>query len=176
MRFEPIPLAGAYRIDREPFTDERGWFSRAFSVEDFAPEGLVLHWVQCSSSFNQTKGTLRGLHYQLAPAAEAKLIHCIRGRVFDVMVDIRDDSPTRGQHWSTELSAHDQTLLYIPAGFAHGYQALTDGAEVFYQSSAPYRPDLARGISWDDPTLGIAWPLQPTVMSPRDQRLPRWQP
>lgn len=176
MRFEPLPLPGAYRILREPFPDERGWFSRAFSVDDFAPVGLPTTWAQCAGSFNKVAGTLRGLHYQLAPAEEAKLIHCVRGRVFDVMVDLREGSPTRGQHYSSILEEHDHTLLFIPGGFAHGYQSLTDGAEIFYQMSAPYRPELGRGIRWDDPTLGIPWPLAPTVLSPRDRGLPFWEP
>lgn len=176
MRFEPLPLAGAYRVHREPFLDDRGWFSRAFSVDDFRAAGLPTSWAQCAGSFNTIAGTIRGLHYQLAPAEEDKLIHCVRGQVFDVMVDLRPDSPTRGQHSASILEAHDQILLFVPAGFAHGYQSLTDGAEIFYQMSAPYRPELSRGIRWDDPTLAIDWPLPARALSRRDQDLPFWQP
>ena len=176
MRFVPLPLSGAYEIHREPFPDDRGWFSRAFSAEEFGALGLPTVWAQCAGSLNRVQGTLRGLHYQVESAAEAKLLHCVRGQVFDVMVDLRPGSPTRGQIWHTILQEHDQRLIFIHEGFAHGYQSLTDGAEVFYQMSAPYRPELSGGIRWDDPRLAIPWPLPPTVLSPRDRDLPFWEP
>ena len=172
MRFEALPLQGAFLVHRDPFEDERGYFSRAFSVEEFQAQGLVTTWAQSAGSWNHHRGTLRGLHYQLAPAEEAKLIFCVRGEVFDVMVDLREGSPTRNQWWTTTLTERDHRMVYIPEGFAHGYQSLCDDAEIFYQMSAPYRPELSRGIRWDDPRLGIPWPVPPTVMSDRDRSLP----
>lgn len=176
MRFEPLPLSGAFLVHREPFGDERGWFSRAFTAEEFGPQGLPTAWAQAAGSGNAVAGTLRGLHYQTAPFAEAKLIHCVRGRVFDVMVDLRPGSVTRGRHWATTLEAGDHRMVFVPEGFAHGYQSLTDGAEIFYFMSAPYRPGHQAGIRWDDPTLDIPWPQAPTVLSARDRGLPFWQP
>lgn len=176
MRFEPLPLHGAFLVHRDPFPDDRGWFSRAFTSESFGAQGLPTAWAQAAGSFNARAGTLRGLHYQRAPHAEAKLLHCVRGRIYDVMVDLRPGSPTRGQHWATVLEEHDHRMVFVPTGFAHGYQSLTDAAEIFYFMSAAYRPDHQGGLRWDSPALGISWPLAPTELSPRDRTLPLWEP
>ena len=143
--------------------------ARTFCREEFQARGLACEFVQCSTSFNRHRGTLRGLHFQDAPYAETKLVRCTRGRVFDVAVDLRAGSTTRGRWSATELSAETGRMVYIPAGFAHGFQTLEDDTELFYQISVPYRPEAARCIAWDDPSLAIAWPLADPVLSARDR-------
>lgn len=172
MLFEETSLPGAYVIDLERFEDDRGFFARAFCREEFEDHGLEPDVVQCNLSFNHRAGTLRGLHYQVPPATEAKLVRCIRGAIYDVVVDLRPDSPTYRDHLGVELSADNRRALYVPGMFAHGFQALTDGAEVFYQVSHPYSPDHERGLRHDDPALGIDWPLPVTDLSDKDAGWP----
>jgi dTDP-4-dehydrorhamnose 3,5-epimerase len=174
MRFVETSLPGAFVVEPERRQDERGFFARTWCQEAFAARGLTTVWAQCSTSYNHRRGTLRGLHYQAEPCPETKLVRCTAGAVFDVIVDLRPGSPTYGRWAAVELSAETGRQLYIPAGLAHGFQTLTDGAEVFYQISAPYRPDLQRGTRWDDPALAIAWPACPErIVSPRDRAWPR---
>lgn len=168
MRFVPLPLGGAFVIELEPITDERGFFARTFSAVDFTERGLADRFVQSGIAYNPTCGTLRGMHYQVAPYAEIKLIRCTAGAVWDVIVDLRADSATYRQWASVELSAENRRTLYVPEGLAHGYVTLTDGAELLYQMSAPYDASSARGVRWNDPAFGITWPIRPVVISSRD--------
>jgi dTDP-4-dehydrorhamnose 3,5-epimerase len=172
MRVTESRLPGAFVVELERHEDERGYFARTFCREEFERAGLNSAVEQCSTSFNRRRGTLRGMHFQLAPAAEHKLVRCTRGRIHDVIVDLRPDSPTAYQWLGVELSEENGRALYVPAGFAHGFQTLVRDTEVFYQISEPYRPHLARGIRWDDPTLGIRWPLPNPILSARDRDLP----
>lgn len=173
MIFQEIGLAGAYLIDPEPYRDERGLFARTWSVKEFREHGLVTEFDHCATSFNKLPGTLRGLHYQADEEPETKLIRCTRGRIFDVIVDLRRSSPTYRQWFGTELNQDNRRLVYAPAGFAHGYQSLGPDSEVFYQIAANFRPDLQRGLRWDDPTLAIKWPqARARIMSARDLSLP----
>lgn len=173
MIFRPAGLAGAWIIEPERRHDERGWFARTWCAEDFAAHGLDRRLGQCGTSFNIRAGTLRGLHFQALPAAEAKLIRCTRGKIFDVIVDLRPSSPTWLGWLAAELDPENGRMLYAPAGFAHGFQTMTDGAEVFYQMSVPYQAELSGGVRWDDPDLSIPWPAaRQRVISARDQVLP----
>lgn len=172
MIFLPTPLAGAMIVDVEPHTDERGAFARTFCASEFAQRGLCASFPQSSTSFNHKAGTLRGMHYQAAPHAEAKLVRVTAGAIFDVIVDLRDGSPTRCAWFGVELSAANRRALYIPESFAHGFQTLTDAAEVLYQISRSHVPDAARGVRWDDPAFGIAWPRAVSCISERDRRYP----
>jgi dTDP-4-dehydrorhamnose 3,5-epimerase len=169
MTFSETPIAGAYTIDISPIHDVRGFFARAWSLEDFERAGLDPTLVQCSIAWNRTKGTLRGLHFQRAPFSEVKIVRCTRGAVLDVVVDLRPDSPTFCRWTSVELSDSNRRMIYIPRGLAHGYLTLTDDAEVYYHVSAPYSPDHADGVRWDDPAFGIEWPFAPDVISDRDR-------
>jgi dTDP-4-dehydrorhamnose 3,5-epimerase len=171
--FHELTLPGAFRIEPERIEDSRGFFARAFCAEAFAEHGLDPTLRQCSLSFNRQRGTLRGLHYQTAPWGEAKLVRCTRGRIFDVIVDLRPDSATRGRWEGVELAADNHGMVYAPEGFAHGFQTLEDDSELFYQMSAPYRAEAAAGVRWDDPDLAISWPLPAPILSERDRRLPR---
>lgn len=172
MRFSGTGLQGAYIVEPERREDERGFFARTFCHREFAEHGIAFNFVQCNISFNTHKGTLRGMHYQVAPHAEAKLVRCTMGAIYDVIVDLRPDSPTYRQWNSTELTAGNRRMLFVPEGFAHGFQTLEDGAEVFYQMSQDYHPESARGIRWDDPAIGIRWPLAKPVLSARDLAYP----
>jgi dTDP-4-dehydrorhamnose 3,5-epimerase len=172
MRINECRLGGAFIIDLDRHEDERGYFARTFCRDEFERAGLVSPVEQCSTSFNRRLSTLRGLHFQLAPAAEHKLVRCTRGRIYDVIVDLRPDSPTAYQWLAMELSEENGRALYVPAGFAHGFQTLVDDAEVFYQISEAYRPELAAGIRWDDRGLGIDWPVPDPIISARDRALP----
>lgn len=176
MRLVPTPLAGAFVIELEPRGDERGFFARAFDRDVFAAHGLDGAVAQCNVSFNERRGTLRGMHYQVEPHAETKLVRCTAGAIHDVIVDLRDDSPTRAKWFAVELSAADHRALYVPKGFAHGYQTLTDGAEVYYQVSAPYSPEHERGVRWNDPAFAIAWPIAEPIVSAKDAGLPDYRP
>lgn len=172
MRFTETELRGAFIVEPEPVEDERGFFARTWCAEEFVDHGLSADFAQCNVSFNRRRGTLRGLHYQAEPFAEAKLIRCTRGAVFDVAVDLRADSPTFGRWCAVELTETNRAMFYLPQGFAHGFQTLTDGAELFYQMSCSYRSGSARGYRFDDPILAIRWPLRNPIVGHRDLTLP----
>lgn len=170
MIFRETAIRGAWIVDVEPVADDRGLFARTFCAREFEAHGLCVNWVQCSVSFNQRKNTLRGMHYQSAPAEETKLVRCTKGALFDVIVDLRRDSSTFRQWVGVELTEQSRRTIYVPAGCAHGFQTLQDDTEVFYQISAFYEPSLARGVRWDDPAFNIAWPKADLrVMSDRDR-------
>ncbi len=172
VKFSETKLAGAYLITPELLTDGRGFFARSFCQEEFAQHGLDTRTTQCNISYNEKRNTLRGMHYQIEPYGEVKLVRCTRGEIFDVIVDLRPDSPTKLQWYGVNLTAENRHMLYIPAGFAHGFQTLTDHAEVFYQMSTLYMAHAARGVPWNDPDLGIDWPeAQHRVISVKDQSL-----
>jgi dTDP-4-dehydrorhamnose 3,5-epimerase len=172
MTFRETPLPGAWLLEPERFEDERGFFARTFCRSDFAKRGLDPDVAQCSVSFNHKRGTVRGLHFQIAPHEEVKLVRVTRGALWDVIVDLRPHSPTFKNHFAVVLSAEAGNQLYVPKGMAHGFQTLEDGTEVFYQISVPYAPDSARGYRWDDPAFAISWPEPVTVMSEKDRNLP----
>ena len=169
MKFLPTPLAGAYVVELERIEDERGFFARSFCQNEFRRHGLKPAIAQCNVSWNHKRGTLRGLHYQAAPHEEAKVVRCTRGAVWDVIVDLREGSPTRVRWHALELNAENHLAFYVPEGFAHGFQTLADDSEVLYQMSESYHPGLARGLRWDDPRLGIEWPLPDPILSARDR-------
>jgi dTDP-4-dehydrorhamnose 3,5-epimerase len=166
---EPAPIAGAFVIGAEPVEDERGFFARTFCREEFLRWGLDPCVAQCGVSFSTQPGTLRGMHLQAPPYAEAKLVRCTRGAVYDVILDLRDGSPGFGAWWAVELTPASNRLLYVPEGVAHGFQTLEADSEVSYQMSRPYASEAATGVRWDDPAFGIAWPLDVTAMSPDDR-------
>jgi dTDP-4-dehydrorhamnose 3,5-epimerase len=175
---KPTELAGVALVELEPFVDERGSFTRTFDAEIFATHGLDARVVQCNSSFNPRAGTLRGLHYQLAPHAECKYVRCTKGRVFDVALDLRPDSPTHRRWVGVELSEHDRRCVFIPEGCAHGFQTLEDASEVNYQASAAYAPRADRGVRFDDPAFAIRWPDPPAgerILSARDRSFPDYR-
>jgi dTDP-4-dehydrorhamnose 3,5-epimerase len=173
MLFTPLPLAGAFLIDIERHEDQRGFFATIWSAREFAERGLMDCTVQCNLSFNTRRGTLRGMHYQADPYGQAKLVRCTAGGIYDVILDLRPDSPTHAQWVAAELTAENHRMLYVPKGFAHGFQTLTDGADVTYQMSTFHEPGSDRGVRWDDAAFGIAWPIAPpTVISPRDTGYP----
>ena len=169
MIFKETKLKGAYIIELELLEDERGFFARTFCQEEFEVHGLNPRVVQCNIAFNRKKGTLRGMHYQVAPHEEAKLVSCIRGAIYDVIIDLRPDSTTYRQWLTVELDAEDYKMLYVPEGFAHGFQTLKDNTVVFYQMSEFYHPECARGVQWDDPAFGIEWPLAEVIISAKDR-------
>ena len=173
MVFRETPLTGAFLIELEKRADERGFFARTWCRREFEEKGLDTRIAQCSTSFNERRGTLRGLHYQAPPHAEVKLVRCTRGALYDVIVDIRPESPTYLAWFGAELTAENGRMLYIPEGVAHGFQTLADGTEVFYQISKDYAPDAARGLRWDDPALGIDWPqASERILSEKDRSWP----
>ena len=172
MRFVPTRLPGAFIVEQERLTDDRGFFARTWCAQEFAQRGLEPALSQCSVSYNHRRHTLRGLHYQAPPFAEVKLVRCTRGALFDVAVDLRPDSPTFRGWVGVELMEHDGRALYVPRGFAHGFFTLTDATEVAYQISTPYEPSAARGVRWNDPFHGVAWPGPVAVIAPRDQDYP----
>lgn len=172
MRFTETPIPGAWVIDPEPHRDERGWFARTFDAGEFRVRGLDPSVVQESVSHNARAGTLRGLHYQAPPHEEAKLVRCTRGAVFDVIVDLREDSSTRGRWFSAELSPESGRMVYVPEGFAHGFQTLVDGTDLHYRMNREYAPAHARGVRFDDPELAIGWPEGQRIVSERDRELP----
>ena len=169
MKFIPTSLADAHVIELDKIGDDRGFFARAFCEEEFAAAGLVSRFVQVNNSLSADKGTLRGMHYQLAPKAETKLVRCIRGSLWDVIIDLRPDSATFGQHYGVELSADNRRMLYVPKGFAHGFITLHDDTEAFYFVDEFYAPDMERGVRWNDPHFGIDWPAEPVVLSDKDR-------
>jgi dTDP-4-dehydrorhamnose 3,5-epimerase len=168
MRIVPLSLAGAFVLEIEPAHDARGFFARTFCADELARQGLSSDFVQSGVAYNHSRGTLRGMHFQLAPHAEVKLVRCTAGSVFDVIVDLRPESSSYRQWASVELTSENRRTLYVPEGFAHGYITLTDGAELLYQMSVPHHAPSARGVRWNDAAFGIAWPLEPEIMSPRD--------
>ena len=172
MRFIETPLPNAYIIEPERLEDERGFFARTFCRREFESRGLNANFVQCNISFNKKKGTLRGMHYQEAPYAEAKLVRCTRGAIYDVIIDIRPESPSFKKWFAIELTEKNRLMLYVPEGFAHGFQTLEDNTEVFYQMSEFYHPEFAKGIRWDDPNIGIIWPSANRIISLRDTKYP----
>jgi dTDP-4-dehydrorhamnose 3,5-epimerase len=172
MLFTETALAGVFIVQPELVDDDRGAFARTFDRDEFARHGLEIDVIQCSLSVNHRAGTLRGLHFQSGKAAESKLVRCVSGRIFDVAVDVRSDSSTYLGWVGVELSADNRSSLAIPAGFAHGFLTLENATEVFYQISAPFQPDAARGLRWNDPAIGIVWPTSPSVMSERDAAFP----
>ena len=172
MKFAETKLKGAFIITPDLIEDERGFFARTFCRREFEEHGLNPDIVQCNISFNKKKGTLRGMHYRTRHHAEVKLVRCTAGKIYDVIIDLRPESPTF-KHWSAvELSADNHKLLYIPEGFAHGFQTLADNAELSYQHSAFHSPGHERGVRFNDPDLNIVWPLEVSVISPKDQIYP----
>ena len=176
MIFTETPLKGAYLIDLEKRGDERGFFARAFCVREFAEHGLTTQIVQANNSLSAQKGTLRGMHYQLAPKAETKIVRCISGALLDMILDLRPDSPTFGQSFGAELTAENRRMMYVPKGFAHGFLTLSDDAEAFYFVDEFYAPECERGVRWNDPQFAISWPAEPVVMSEKDRNYPDFNP
>jgi dTDP-4-dehydrorhamnose 3,5-epimerase len=172
MRFEKTELDGACLITLEPLLDHRGFFARTFCTREFAEHGLETKFVQHSTSYSRTRGTIRGMHFQRNPAAEVKLVNCVRGAIYDVILDLRKGSPTYLRWQAFELSAENRRRLYIPAGYAHGFQTLSDHSEVEYLISEFYAADAASGVRYDDPAFAIEWPLPVSLISDRDRR---WQ-
>ena len=172
MIFQRTALSGAFVIEPQRLEDERGFFARTWCQQEFLEQGLNSRLVQCNISFNHTKGTFRGMHYQQAPHEEAKLVRCTRGAILDIIVDLRPDSPTFKDHVTVELSEENRKMLYIPEQFAHGFLTLEDDTEVFYQMSEFFAPGSARGFCWDDPAFGIRLPMEVTVISARDRTYP----
>ncbi|MBB4576756.1 dTDP-4-dehydrorhamnose 3,5-epimerase [Rhizobium lentis] len=171
MKFLPTAVLGAFAVEVDARSDDRGMFARTFDAQTFAAQGLVPVYPQCNVSQNHRRGTLRGMHYQADPRPEVKLVRAIRGRVFDVALDLRPDSPSYLTWAAVELDAARRNAFYIPAGCAHGFLTLEDDCELFYQMSEVYVPELARGVRWDDPGFAIAWPFAPSVISERDAAL-----
>jgi dTDP-4-dehydrorhamnose 3,5-epimerase len=169
MIFTETKLKGAYLIDLDVHEDERGFFARTWCVDEFEKYGLNQRLVQCNISFNKKRGTLRGMHYQAEPYEEAKLVRCTMGALYDVIIDLRSDSPTFKEWFSVELTAQNHRALYVPEGLAHGFQTLVDKTEVFYQMSEFFHPECARGVRWDDPAFGIVWPIPNPIISNKDE-------
>jgi dTDP-4-dehydrorhamnose 3,5-epimerase len=169
MKFSPTKLPGVWIVDLEKHEDERGFFARSWCRREFEDHGINPNLVQCSVSFNRKKGTLRGIHRQIAPHAESKTVRCTRGAIYDVAVDLRPDSPAYKQWMAVELNSDNGRMLYIPEGCGHGFQTLADNTEVFYQMSEFHHPESARGIRWNDPALKIEWPLSAPILSARDK-------
>lgn len=176
MEFHPTALDGLVVIDLEPHVDDRGAFARTFCEAEFAAAGLPTWFPQCNLSVNDAAGTLRGLHFNAEPFGESKLVRCVRGAIHDVVVDLRPGSPTRFEHVGIDLTAVNRRALFVPEGCAHGFVTLEDDTDVYYHMGAGYVPGAARGLRWDDPALGIQWPVEPTVMSAADAGYPDLDP
>lgn len=174
MKFHETPIEGAFVIQPEPRRDERGFFARLFCSREFAAAGLVSNFVQINNSVTELRGTVRGMHCQLPPAAEIKVVRCVRGAMFDVIADLRPDSPSFGHWFGSELTGENRSMMYAPKGCAHGFQTLSDDVETLYLVGAPYTPELERGFAFDDPAIGIQWPIRASQTSPRDRALPRF--
>jgi dTDP-4-dehydrorhamnose 3,5-epimerase len=172
--FTETKLNGAFILEPQKLEDDRGFFARSWCQQEFEARGLNARVVQCNISFNEKKGTLRGMHYQISPHEEAKLVRCTRGSIYDAIIDLRAESATFKQHLGLVLAAHDHNMLYVPEGFAHGFVTLEDDTEVFYQMSEFYSPEHARGIRWNDPTFGIVWPVVPSTISDQDRSYPNF--
>lgn len=172
MVFIGTHLKGVFLVEPKRLEDERGFFARTWCKEEFAAHGFNSRLVQCSISFNRRKGTLRGMHYQVAPYGECKLVRCTLGSVYDVVLDLRSDSPTFKQWVAVQLTSSNRRMIYIPEGMAHGFQTLEDSTEVFYQMSEFFQPESARGVRWNDPAFGIEWPIAEPIISARDGSYP----
>jgi dTDP-4-dehydrorhamnose 3,5-epimerase len=172
MIFSETELKGAFLIEPERKEDQRGFFARTWCQQEFEDHGLNPKLVQCSVSFNNKKGTLRGMHFQVAPFEETKLVRCTKGEIFDVIIDLRSDSQTFKKYFSVLLNEQNRLMLYIPPGFAHGFQTMVDNTEVFYQMSQLYSPEHARGVRWNDPVFGIQWPDDKRIIIDRDLNYP----
>lgn len=175
MHVQTTCISGAYIIEPDLSSDERGVFARTFSSKEFEEIGLESNLDQCAISFNPNKGTLRGLHYQLPPFQEVKMVRCSRGAIYDVILDLREDSPTFKTWFAKELNEENLELLYIPGGCAHGFVSLVDCSEVFYQIAGSYNPEFARGVLWNDPAFAIDWPIEPLLMSKKDRECPPYK-
>jgi dTDP-4-dehydrorhamnose 3,5-epimerase len=176
MKFHPTPLKGAYTIEPERRGDDRGFFARVFCQNEFIQAGLSPLIVQVNNSLSANKGTLRGLHYQLAPKAEVKIVRCVCGAMWDLIVDLRPDSPTFAKWFGAELNAENRLMMYVPKGFAHAILTLSDDAEAFYMVSEFYAPEQERGLRWNDPKFNIDWPIEPSEVSPKDAKWPDFDP
>jgi dTDP-4-dehydrorhamnose 3,5-epimerase len=176
MIFNKTPVDGVRLIELEKRGDNRGFFARMFCVNEFEADGLVTNFVQVNNSLTGKKGTLRGMHYQLMPAGEVKVVRCVRGSLWDAVIDLRPDSPTFGKWYGAELSAENRNMMYVPRGFAHGFLTLTDDAEAMYLVSAFYSPQDERGVRWNDPRFGIEWPIEPAEVSDKDGKWPDFDP
>src|SRR5437762_4195845 len=169
MIFTETELKGAFVIELEKFADERGFFALSWSQDEFAKRGLESSMAECNVSFNRERGTLRGMHYQEDPYGQAKVVRCTMGAIYDVIIDLRSESLTFKKWFGVELNAENRLNLYVPKGFAHGFQTLEDNSEISYQMSSPYVPDSGRGVRWNDPAFGIEWPEKVRIMNPRDK-------
>ena len=176
MKFNKTPLEGARVIELEKRGDDRGFFARYFCEREFAADGLETRFVQINNSLSSKKGTLRGMHYQLPPSPEVKVVRCVRGSLWDAIVDLRPDSPTFMKWFGAELSAENRHMMYVPRGFAHAILTLTDDAEAIYLVSTFYDPQAERGLRWNDPAIGIEWPIEPVEISPKDAKWPDFDP
>jgi len=176
MKFTPLALAGAHLIDLEKRGDDRGFFARFFCEKEFAQHGLITRFVQINNSLTSNKGTLRGMHYQLPPSAEVKVVRCLRGALYDVILDLRPHSATFGQWFGETLSAENRRMMYVPEGFAHGFLTLEPDTEALYLVSAPYAPEAERGIRYNDPKFAIQWPIPPAELSDKDKAWPDYDP
>jgi len=174
MKFSPLPLAGAHLVNLDKRGDERGFFARLFCESEFASQGLCSRFVQVNNSLTTNKGTLRGLHYQLPPSAEVKVVRCVRGAIYDVILDLRPHSPTFGQSIGEVLSAENRTMMYVPEGFAHGFLSLEPNSEALYLVSVAYAPQCERGIRFDDPKFAVRWPMKPAEVSDKDRNWPEY--
>ncbi len=172
MQFEPTPLKGAWIVTETPIGDERGYFARAFCQKEFEEHGMPSTFVQCNTSFSRDAGTLRGMHYQVDPVPETKFMRCTRGAIYDVIVDMRPESPTYMQHFGIELTPENQKMLFVPAHFAHGFLTLKPDSQAYYLVGGFYAPECERGVRYNDPKLGIEWPVEPKIVSDKDQRWP----
>jgi len=176
MVFTETPLKGAYLVDVERRVDSRGFFGRAWCQQEFEGQKLTAHLTQANIGFSEKRGTLRGMHYQATPYQEVKLVRCTMGAIYDVIIDLRPDSPSYRQWFGVELTAETRRMLYVPEGCAHGYQTLADASEVFYQTSQFYSPEWARGVRYDDPQFGISWPTEVRTISDADSNWPLYIP
>lgn len=176
MQFNKTKLEGAYTIELDRLGDDRGFFARLFCSKEFADAGLIDSFVQINNSLTRDKGTLRGMHYQLPPSAEVKVVRCIQGALFDIILDLRPDSPTFCQWFGDTLSAENRRMMYVPKGFAHGFITLEENTEAFYLAGAPYAAEQERGIRYNDPKFNIKWPLEPVVISEKDKNWPDFDP
>lgn len=172
MHFIKTPLEGAALIELDKKSDDRGFFARFFCTKEFAEQGFETQFIQVNNSLSHKAGTLRGMHYQLPPKGEVKVVRCIRGALYDVIIDVREDSPTFGQSFGCELTQDNRRMMYVPQGFAHGFLTLQDDTEALYLVSECYSPAHERGIRWDDPTFAVRWPMTPSVISDKDRSHP----